>query len=225
MLTAEEVKPLLEKQPWSLPFWVGTVMTRPDLPYDPIFRIRPWKDSGAYLMDDPLHIWEMPLPGQGYIVALDPSFSGEDSAGIAVVDYRGRQVAEARDEGKDLFPQVNAAVYLAQFYNEARLVIEENGPGGMAVHWAKERYSYLWRERTSSGPEGGFYTTSKNRERMIECFHESLKWGNHLLRSLRLRAELDHSKTGEGRCTDDLTMAYMIAHYCTPGPAQARGNW
>lgn len=209
----------LAKQPWSLPYWVGGMMFFEHIPGVAVTNIRPWIKSKE-LPTEELHIWEMPIPQNLYVVSLDPSTGDRDPAAIQVVDYQGRQAAESLMPTRLPFQQLLTAIWLAEFYNNAILVIERNGTVGDAVlHWAIERgYKNIWEDRRWGK---GFYLTTKIRSEAIKECQQSLKFGEPILRSYRLREQIEAFEK-DGPPDDDLVISFVEAHYCSPLKTQMR---
>jgi hypothetical protein len=208
-VVAEDIREYLAKQPWSPPMSVGNIH---GIMQTAVVEIMPSKDGRP---DDgfSLHVWEMPQPNATYTVALDPASGreGGDPSAIQVVGAGGHQVAEMLMTCREIIEQTVAAIWLANFYNESSLVIEANGPGTLATHFAIEmKYKNLWHDACVSP---GFLTTMRRRDLMISNMRSSLIAGEPSLKSNRLREELYQWWDG-GLPNDALTMAVIIARTC-----------
>lgn len=202
----EQFQRNLNMQPWSSPFWVADVI--PTREYDGGMRIIPW--GKHELPDMPLWIWEMPVPDRAYTVALDPSFK-RDPAAIQVVDFRGSQVAEM------LYSSWNSAIWLAEFYNNASLVIEMNGPGVSAFDYLRHRYKNIWYDQCGelNQPGPGFTLHGHSRKRIIWQFQQSMVLPEPILHSTRMRQQLMAFFDNDRECEDDLVISFLEAHYCS----------
>ena len=201
----------LEKQPWSNPIWVGEISDNPSLMIEPC---RPDRLSEEF----PLHIWEFPKAGGTYTVAVDPSMGREnrDPAAIQIIGDWGQQAAEVLLRNIDPQGQAEIAMWLGHLYNNALIVVEVNGFGIVLWQLMEHRYKNLWND---SCVNGGFTTTLRRKQIMIQSMNMALKMGEPFLHSKRLREEM--VTFGQVRNEqDDLLMAMLIAH-----GARGRGEW
>jgi len=192
--------------------------------------------------DGPCRMQRERESAHNYIVAWDPASGlgkGHDPSALVVFDRADLcQVFHARatDVGPDEFAR-NIAVPAAQYYNDALLIVENNGEGGgTAVSAVKEinglnlfvQKSFL--KTTSEYTDRlGWITTEQSRYRMIDALQRALgedKWTP----SKDLIEEMSHvmkkpMPSGKHRIEhadgfhDDLVMAAGIAlavHYEEP---------
>lgn len=211
--TPEVMAEAISKQRWELPAWFGNLWIENNAM---IFKTKVTAPKSLPL--EPLHIWEYPHPGGNYTVAIDPSAGtphGDDAA-IQIVRNGGIQVAEMlMEESEHRYPeeQLRVAIWLAEFYNNATLVVEVNGGVGAFLLERLERigYKHLWRSMYDG--QRGWLSTRKSREESVQFLQEGMRTGYPFMRSFRMREQLD-AFTGKGRAKDDLVSAFLIAYYC-----------
>lgn len=195
------IRDISRTQPWRDPAWVGKIA------FGSCFSIKP----GTGNLSPSLHIWEMPHSMGAYTVALDPSLTGErhgDPAAVQVLWGR-TQVAECLFPPINFSDQVAAAVWLADFYNEATLVIESSGlPEFMMEQAERSGYANLWGDGNRST---GLKMSAKTRGAWLDFLIDLSRTGEPLLRSKRLQAELFGSVYEGDRTSHDLTDAYLVA--------------
>lgn len=179
--------------------------------------------------------------GHNYIAAWDPSSGlgkGHDPSALVVLD-RGDLTIVAHARSFDLGPEQFAreiAIPMAQYYNTALLVVENNAQGGgAAVEAVKYAYTsnlYMQRNVTKAAlvttDRVGWQTTEQSRNRMIDALKRALiedKWtpckdlieemGHMIGRRIGERVKVMHPEGYH----DDLAMAAGIAlavHYEEP---------
>lgn len=212
--TPEVMSEAFGKQRWDAPAWFGNLWIENNAM---IFKTKMTVPKTIPL--EPLHIFEYPHPGGNYTIALDPSAGtphGDDAA-IQIVGHGGIQVAEMlMEESEQRYPdeQLRIAIWLAEFYNNASLVVEVNGGVGAFLLERLERigYKHIWRNRYDG--QLGWLTTKKSRGEAIRFLQEGIHSGYPFMRSLRMREQLE-AFTGDGPAKDDLVSAFLIAFYCS----------
>jgi hypothetical protein len=201
------------KQPWDAPAYRADLFC-----YNSEMVLKSKRLTGKAFPTEPLHIWEYPHPGGGYAVAIDPSaFACDkgDPAAIQVVRYGGVQVAEMLLVDRQPEEQLRIAVWLAELYNDAVLVVEMNGGVGAYMNQRLDRIGYgrIWRNPSTG--MWGWTTTKQSKREAVRTFQDSLNAGAPIMRSFRLREELMQSNGDHSHSTqDDLTMAFLLAHHC-----------
>ena len=203
-----ELKQRIEEQPWSDPYWEGDIPVCSGIA---VANIGPFKKNEKGY--SPLLIWEMPRPLSRYTLAIDPSIGKEfgDPAAIQVVDSSGIQVAEMILRGIGLEGQCLASFWLGYLFNEAWVVVEVNSFGSVLFDMLHtHRYPKLWYE---NGTRPGWTTTIRTRDAMIIGMQKSLLDERPMMKSRRLKEELNSFCEG-GSEEDDLLMAMAIAYHC-----------
>ena len=201
----------LKNQPWELPAWKGDIR-----PYGEEMILKVKQAGRDTLPTEPLHIWEYPIAKYEYLVAIDPSSGMHqgDPAAIQITRGGGLQVAEMLIEKRSPEEQLRIAVWLCEFYNEATLAVEVNGgPGAYIMQRLTESdiYRNLWRDMYTG--LSGYFNRKDVREKSIAWLQESLKNGYQMMRSLRMREQLEAFESN-GPADDDLVHTFLIAHYC-----------
>ncbi|WP_245817779.1 terminase [Granulicella rosea] len=170
------------------------------------------KRGGALL------VWLPPVPGKGYIVAVDTAGGGPDGdyAAMQVIERTtGMQCAELRQR-LSLIETAKQAAALAREYNNALLVVERNnhGPAVLANLESTERYERVY-ERDGVP---GWLTTANSKPAAISRMSTLLSESPQLFQSRRLLEECRSFVTFAGGRTgaangshDDCLMAMAIA--------------
>jgi hypothetical protein len=172
--------------------------------------IRP--DGGELLM------WNPPVVGHEYLVAVDPAGGGAegDYSAVQVVDLAtGLQCAELQAKLETLELARRAAA-LGHLYSTAWLVIERNNHGSGVLAYLKSVCNYP--RVYGQGGQEGWLTSSLSRPAMIGTLASALVEKPGLFQSRRLLKEcrsfvrLRSGKTGaQSGAHDDCVMAMAIA--------------
>jgi hypothetical protein len=165
-----------------------------------------------------MEIWLPPVRGKKYVVAVDPAEGGCDGdySAAEVLDLEtGLQCAEfAGHVGKLELAQLITG--LAREYNEALLVVENNGPGGAVLAYMDSTCRYPRIYQKDEKP--GWRTDSRTRPAVLnrldamlveapECFSS-----RKLLMECRSFVRFSNGSTGARPGThDDRVMAMAIA--------------
>lgn len=164
-----------------------------------------------------LEIWLPPVPGKGYVVAVDPAGGGTDGdySAIQVVELEtGMQCAEFAGHvgGQEL---ANLAVELAKEYNDACLAVERNniGSGVLALLEAVCGYGRIYEQ----GGHKGWLTNSVTRPAMLARLGAALVEAPERFVSRKLLGECrsfvrmrDGSTGARSGTHDDRVMAMAI---------------
>lgn len=170
-----------------------------------------------------LQIWLRPVPGCGYLVAVDTAGGGEegDFAAAQVIEIgTGLQCAELQQRLRPA-ELARAVAALAREYGEATVAVERNNHGGAVLAYLEtsEGYGKLWcsREGRQRG-EAGWLTTAVSKPEMVARMGVLLEQTPERFNSRRLLGECRTFVTGErGRASaamgahDDLVMSMAVA--------------
>lgn len=177
-----------------------------------------------------LHVWREPIDGREYIMGIDCAAGlGEDNDNsvIEVIDsITCEQVAEFYS---NLCPPYNFARVAAQIgktYNDAQIVVEDNGGYGTSVIEKLQHdfyYENLFEasQGTNKNPKPGIKTTLSNRPKFLETIQTRLVNKGIAIRSRRFVKELKgfiwNTQTKRAEATkgfhDDAIMAMCLALY------------
>ncbi len=170
------------------------------------------RDGGALL------IWNPPIPGHEYLVAVDPAGGGSegDYSAAQILDLAtGLQCAELQAKLSTLELAQRAAA-LAQEYDTAWLVVERNNHGSGVLAYLKSVCHYP-RVHKQEGQEG-WLTSSLSRPAMIGRLAAALVEKPNVFQSRRLLKECRsfvrqrNGATGaQSGAHDDCVMAMAIA--------------
>ena len=147
--------------------------------------------------DDSLWLWEHPVDGVDYIVAVDPAAgrSSGDYTAIQVIRSDTRvQVAEVQGKIQAL-PTSAIAVLLSLFYNEALLSWEVNGVGhAVSLGIMQTEYWNLYQresiEAVNFDARYGWTTTSASKPVMVHVGIDMIGSRRPVIRSERLIKEM-----------------------------------
>ena len=196
------------------------------------------EDSATFVPDSAgmLKVWEKPVPGQDYIVAVDVGGRWEkaDWSVIAVMRVGQQEsdreiVAQWRGHiDHDLL--ATEAMRIAAYYNEALLVVESNslesGAGNemYILNRLSDEYRNLYRRVPGDfalGGEGmrvGFHTNRATKEMLIAGLIRAVREGLYTERDVMACNELDtyeQSPSGgyaaKAGCHDDILMTRALA--------------
>jgi hypothetical protein len=173
-----------------------------------------------------LWIWEDPIPQMEYGIAADVSTGrAGDYSGFHVFNlHTGEQVASFKDKlGTEKFKQI--ILYVAQFYNNAKVSVESNSLGEGICQWFTETVKYenfYWTQKSRKNYAPGFYVGA-NRGNMLATMENAFVGENGestlIINDLRTINELKSfgfdPKTGKAQAmggNDDLVMA--LAQFC-----------
>ncbi len=170
------------------------------------------RDGGELL------VWNPPITGHEYLVAVDPAGGGAegDYSAAQVIDLAtGLQCAELQAKLETL-ELARRAAELGREYGAAWLVVERNNHGSGVLAYLKSVCHYA-RVYEQCGQEG-WLTSSLSRPAMIATLASALVEKPNLFQSRRLLREcrsfvrLRNGKTGAQSGThDDCVMAMAIA--------------
>ena len=181
-------------------------------------RLRALGDAQIARDGGELLVWNPPLAGHEYLVAVDPAGGGVDGdySAAEVIDLAtGLQCAEL--QGK--LPALELAESIARLgheYLDALLVVERNNHGSGVLAYLKSmcRYPHIYEE---SGQDG-WLTSSLSRPAMIGRLAAALVerpsafQSRRLLKECRSFVRLRNGKTGaQPGAHDDCVMAMAIA--------------
>jgi hypothetical protein len=183
--------------------------------------------------DRALFVWCQPVEGDKYFITVDVARGdSNDSATAAVWNYQLQQVAEYCAK---VPPDKLAAVAdaLGRRYYEAVVVVENNSYGLMCLaELRKLKYPAIFYSKKNSdefdivngqfGPlsedlVAGLNTSSKTRPQMITLLERAIRNREMIIRSRRVKAELDTFIWNDGRpeamrgCNDDLVITCALA--------------
>ena len=150
--------------------------------------------------DDDLWIWKLPVPGRGYVIALDPAsgVSAGDFSAIQVLDAVTReQVAEYHGHC-ETHVLGYLGVLMSIFYNRGFLTWEVNGLGrAVSTAVLQTQYPYIYMrvalERDATGDEQvpGWITTKATKPTMVMLGKQAVaSAGSAPIRSGRLYSEV-----------------------------------
>lgn len=185
--------------------------------------------------DRALFVWSEPMDDEKYLLTCDVSRGdGNDSGTVSVFNYRMEQVAEfcakvPPDELGEIADQ------LGRLYNNGTVIVENNSYGLMCLDALRKlKYPAIFYSKKNSeefdvihgqfGPQSkdlipGLTTSSKTRPTMIGLLEKMIREHEMLIRSRRLKGELDTFIWDDGRpeairgCHDDLVMSTAIAAF------------
>jgi hypothetical protein len=170
------------------------------------------RDGGGLL------VWNPPVPGHEYLVAVDPAGGGSegDYSAAQVLDIvTGLQCAELQAKLGTL-ELAQRAAELGREYDTAWLVVERNNHGSGVLAYLKSVCRYP-RVRKQDGQEG-WLTSSLSRPAMIGRLAAALVERPNIFQSRRLLKEcrsfvrLRNGSTGaQSGAHDDCVMAMAIA--------------
>ena len=175
-----------------------------------------------------LWFWKEPIANHIYRIGIDPATGqeGRDYTAMVVIDeVEKEQVAEFQG-WIDVFQAAHYGVILAQFYNNAKLVIEINFGLGCQVearryYWNFYRHKYLDRITDKPTEKVGFLSTPSFKKELIQYADHAINEGIHRIYSERLLSELltfiqrpgmELASAAAGT-HDDIVMAWLIAIY------------
>ncbi len=188
-----------------------------------IMDLNTW-DRGA------LHIWREPIDGREYIIGVDVAGGhGEDNDNscFQVIDaVTCEQVAEFYSNLVQNFTFSKILAMVGSTYNNALIVVEDNGGYGTAILERLQRdfyYSNLYEstQGTSKNPKPGIKTTLSNRPKFLETMQTRLLNHSISIKSKRFVKELKgfiwDSQTKRAGATkgfhDDSILALCLALY------------
>jgi ribosomal protein S18 acetylase RimI-like enzyme len=175
-----------------------------------------------------LWIWKEPRRGKIYRIGVDPASGqeGRDWTAMQVIDeIEKEQVAEFQGY-VDPIRTAHLTLALAQFYNNAKVVIEINYGLGCQVeakryYWNFYRHKYLDRITDKPTEKVGFDSTYTFKKELIGYGQYVFDEGLYKIHSERLIEELLTFVQKPGMalasaapgCHDDLVMSFLIAIY------------
>lgn len=183
-------------------------------------------EKGGYI-----RFFDEPELGKQYIIGADVAEGKQDGdfSAACVIDAETHvQVAEFHGH---LDPDQYAyrLNQLGKFYNEAVLIVEQNGPGHSVNSMLYNHYNYsrLWQEEVddsdgsiSSSANLGFRTNKATREELLALSKRAIRLGLVKLNSVPCIMEccaFEISKTGKAEAAknkhDDRVIAMMLAIY------------
>jgi len=187
------------------------------------------KDSrrGEFLLNPKnLWIWELPKPGESYILAADVGTgSGQDSSAFHVINVRtNEQVAEFQNNFVSSADYAAIIKIVARMYNNALVVIESNSWGLATFEkvYKDPQDPYLNVYVTKNG-KASWETTGKNRPLIIDSLITAIENEEVIINSKRLVNELQtfvwHGAKAEALrgYHDDLVLSLAIALYVRKG--------
>ena len=206
-------------------------------PAEPYAR-EPLEKSG---FDRGFWIWEYPQPGASYLISADVARGdGNDFSAAQVFDtVKYEQVAEYKGKlPTDLFARL--LIQIAVQYNDAKLVIENNGVGHATIqevinsnypnlYWTDKTKEFVdlsrgnqnidFYDKSRKGLKPGFATTARTRPLIIARMEEDIRNHDVILHSKRLLAEFQTFIYLKGKPIamegyhDDMVMALAIGMY------------
>lgn len=199
------------------------VQTRMKDAYNLAFNISPRSDGRLW-------IWGEPDKKHTYRVAVDVSWGvGQDFSAIEIFDTSTKEQAAEWQGYVDPIRLAEVAVAIAKWYNDAKLVIELNGPGlgthveAKRFYWNFYRHKYLDKFSNKETDKINWETTPTFKRMLISYTEHCVNEGEWKIKSERLAAELlvymrEYTRYGDmgGAAPgfhDDLVMAFMIAIY------------
>jgi hypothetical protein len=185
----------------------------------------------------PVRVWELPVPGEAYVIGADPSLGTGGSAGAAIVIHRatGKHVATLWGQFRPWVMAKHLAA-LARAYNGAEIAVERNegGGGGTCLRAldVDEKYANVALDRDG---KPGLVTSASSRAQMLDVLEEAVRrrafktHDVHLLGEMRtfvvkVTATSERPEHEHG-ARDDLVMATAIAWECAcrPRPRRSAG--
>ncbi|HEY0794611.1 MAG TPA: terminase [Acidisarcina sp.] len=180
-------------------------------------RLRSAPDPLTRRFNGDLLVWNPPVAGRTYLVAVDPAGGGADGdfSAVQVIDMAtGMQCAELQSKLGTLELAQQAAV-LARAYNHALLAVERNNHGSGVLAYLNSvcRYDRMYQQ----DGQDGWLTTSLSRPGMIGALVAALVeqpgifQSRRLLRECRSFVRLKNGKTGaQAGSHDDCVMAMAL---------------
>lgn len=166
-----------------------------------------------------LWIWADPEPGRQYAVVCDVATGRANDWSTAIVFDLATASQAAEYRGRVDTERFKAIVLMiAEYYNTAKLSIENTGLGGPVVEWFASTKMYenlYWHRKSKKVHVPGFPMSTTNRANGIAVMQTGMVRGDYTLRSVRLINELrtfGYSKSGkiEGLGgNDDLVMTLV----------------
>ena len=186
-------------------------------------------------------IWEYPQPGASYLISADVARGdGNDYSAAQIFDtVKYEQVGEYKGKlPTDLFARL--LIQIAVQYNDAKLVIENNGVGHATIqevinsnyqnlYWTDRTKQFVdvsrgsqnvdFYDKTRRGLKPGFATTARTRPLIIARMEEDIRNHDIILHSKRLLAEFQTFIYVKGKPMamegyhDDMVMALAIGMY------------
>lgn len=173
--------------------------------------------------------WEFPEPGVDYLVSVDAGHgAGEDgdSSTIIILNLSSfEQIAEFQSNSIGAFDFSQLIASIGAMYNEAVVVVENNGPGTTVIkHLAEKlRYPNLYRSTVGKKDVPGLKVQPSNRQDILETMRTCINKDLIRIRSFRLHEELQSfvinratmkPEASKGK-HDDLVMAFALAIYAS----------
>lgn len=150
-------------------------------------------------------IWREPVAGRRYVLFADPAEgAGKDNSAIQVIDaVTFEQVAEYASNTIPPAKFARTINRVARHYNNAVAVVERNNHGHTVLDRLKDIYRNIFcmvhlDERTQRKTKKmGWLTTGISRDAMLDDLDEGLSDGTVIVRSARLKSELQTFITDE----------------------------
>jgi hypothetical protein len=174
---------------------------------------------------DGMRVYEMPEEGRKYIASVDAAKDGIDKIAIQIIDVTEvpfRQVAVCNTDASYL-KIASEIVVMAQDYNNAFLIIENNEGAGQSLNdmiYNTYDYDNLYKE--PKGVDGklkryyGFRTTSKSRKLILSLLKVFIENDRILIKDSRTIDEFFHFINIKGKYQaddgyhDDMIMALAL---------------
>lgn len=169
-----------------------------------------------------LNIFEYPVEGHKYIMAVDPAKDGVDGFAICVLDITSfpfKQVAACSTD-MDYFLMPEHLFDWGTMYNSALIIVENNEGAGQSIAdmlWADYEYENLYFDRKAGKKYPGFRTTPRSRKLILDTMKMFAENDNLEIVDVKTINELytfilvnGKYQADEG-CHDDRVMALALA--------------
>lgn len=169
-----------------------------------------------------LNIFEYPIEGHKYILAVDPAKDGIDGFAVCILDittFPFKQVAACSTD-IDYFLMPEHLDDWGKMYNSALIIVENNEGAGQSIAdmlWRDYEYENLYFDKKAGKRYPGFRTTPRSRKLILDTMKMFAENGNLEIVDIKTINELytfilinGKYQADEG-CHDDRVMALALA--------------
>ena len=169
-----------------------------------------------------LNIFEYPVEGHKYIIAVDPAKDGIDGFAVCILDittFPFKQVAACSTD-IDYFLMPEYLDEWGKMYNSGLIIVENNEGAGQSIAdmlWRDYEYENLYFDKKAGKRYPGFRTTPRSRKLILDTMKMFAENGNLEIVDIKTINELytfilinGKYQADEG-CHDDRVMALALA--------------
>lgn len=169
-----------------------------------------------------LNIFEYPVEGHKYILAVDPAKDGVDGFAVCVLDITSfpfKQVAACSTD-MDYFLMPEHLFDWGTMYNSALIIVENNEGAGQSIAdmlWADYEYENLYFDKKAGKRYPGFRTTPRSRKLILDTMKMFAENDNLEIVDVKTINELytfilvNGKYQADESCHDDRVMALALA--------------